>query len=211
MKTNPLYWDCECETGYIHTKHVSKCPKCGAHADEAPDSVSDEVDLQVLNVLLTRYQVMRGETRIFRTVTESEARAVVDAAVESMQSPWELLTFAAEYDSVEYYTRRYEGGAWVTVQDTTAEAAYEKYNAQLIAECEARIASLPPVRCNGCGKETPRGGRKVRYHEWMRQDALGIPTGLYCEECYESSRYPYRRDDYTADAIACGENIDGAY
>lgn len=37
--TTPLYWDCECEHDFIHSKTQLTCDACGAHQDEQPDSV----------------------------------------------------------------------------------------------------------------------------------------------------------------------------
>ena len=36
---------------------------------------------------------------------------------------------------------------------------------------------------------------KVEYHMWARNDAYGIYTGLYCDDCYKNN-YPYRKDRY---------------
>jgi len=30
----------------------------------------------------------------------------------------------------------------------------------------------------------------------IRYDAYGIPTGYFCDGCYESKAYPYRKDRY---------------
>jgi len=43
MKTNPNYWDCECEHNYIHPKSKDYCAICGAVQDDQPDSHEDEV------------------------------------------------------------------------------------------------------------------------------------------------------------------------
>ena len=44
VETNPNYWDCECESNYIHKKTETKhCVKCDAHEDEQPDSIQSEV------------------------------------------------------------------------------------------------------------------------------------------------------------------------
>ncbi len=37
------YWDCECETRYIHHNSVDQCPICGARREHMPDSRVDEV------------------------------------------------------------------------------------------------------------------------------------------------------------------------
>ena len=53
-----------------------------------------------------------------------------------------------------------------------------------------------PCFCNGnCGKSRARETINV----WLREDAYGIPTGFYCDDCYDSDRYPYRRDRYDHD------------
>lgn len=40
----------------------------------------------------------------------------------------------------------------------------------------------------------------------LRSDAYGIPTGYYCEDCYETN-YPYRRDNYY-DWLNAGEYLE---
>lgn len=59
---------------------------------------------------------------------------------------------------------------------------------------------IPVIVCKGCQKEDDisdwgnlRDAHK--YHEWVRSDAHGIYTGVYCEHCYEHN-YPYRKDKY---------------
>ena len=39
----PLFWDCECEDTYIHSKEVTQCDRCDAHVDEQPESRLSEV------------------------------------------------------------------------------------------------------------------------------------------------------------------------
>ena len=42
--TDAHYWDCECNTDYIHhISDVEPCKKCGADPDEQPNSHVDEV------------------------------------------------------------------------------------------------------------------------------------------------------------------------
>ena len=44
ITVNTDYWDCECETKYIHLKtRLSHCRRCGAVADEQPDARANEV------------------------------------------------------------------------------------------------------------------------------------------------------------------------
>ena len=49
---------------------------------------------------------------------------------------------------------------------------------------------------------TPR----VAEHNWARNDAYGIYTGLYCEKCYKHN-YPYKKYRYH-DESYCGERIE---
>lgn len=74
---------------------------------------------------------------------------------------------------------------------------------------------LDKVHCrgNGCEKVTPIGGgfnrnEALKYHEWAREDAYGIFTGHYCDDCYENN-YPYRKDRY--DYFGAGERLDDDY
>jgi len=41
--TTDLFWDCDCDTDYIHTKNDSVCLICKAEQECAPDSLKDEV------------------------------------------------------------------------------------------------------------------------------------------------------------------------
>lgn len=44
IKTIPHYWDCECEHKYIHSRfEETECLKCGALAEDQPDSRANEV------------------------------------------------------------------------------------------------------------------------------------------------------------------------
>ena len=73
------------------------------------------------------------------------------------------------------------------------------------------------IKCRGCGKTedvsdwaSPRMART--HHEWVRSDAYGIYTGVFCDECYENN-YPYRKDRYpTAETDPeCGEYLEDDY
>ena len=61
--------------------------------------------------------------------------------------------------------------------------------------------------CGGYGRYTPR--TPIAYHQWARNDAYGIYTGLYCDKCYKSN-YPYKRGRYH-DPGYCGESLDNDY
>ena len=82
--------------------------------------------------------------------------------------------------------------------------------------------------CNGCDKAdknypdkekqdketgeyyTPRCS-PLEHHEWARNDAYGIYTGLYCHKCYEDKeKYTYRKDRYFDEGY-CGERLEGDY
>ena len=49
----------------------------------------------------------------------------------------------------------------------------------------------------------------LKYHMWSRNDAFGIYTGLYCDDCYKNN-YPYKRGRYFDEAY-CGERLEGDY
>ena len=36
--TTPAFWDCECETNYVHSKTIPMCGACDTTSDEQPDS-----------------------------------------------------------------------------------------------------------------------------------------------------------------------------
>ena len=48
--------------------------------------------------------------------------------------------------------------------------------------------------CNGCQTAAEDGfnSGELTYHYWARSDAYGMYTGLYCDKCYDSDKYPYR-------------------
>lgn len=50
FETTEHFWDCECETNYIHPKCVSVCPRCGAYQEERPDSRTNEVFASLMAV-----------------------------------------------------------------------------------------------------------------------------------------------------------------
>lgn len=43
----------------------------------------------------------------------------------------------------------------------------------------------------------------------MREDAYGIPTGYYCDNCYENN-YPYKKNRYH-DYLDAGEYLEDVY
>ena len=47
------------------------------------------------------------------------------------------------------------------------------------------------IHCRGrdCDRFT------LNSYEFLRHDSYGVPTGHYCDDCYENN-YPYRKDRY---------------
>jgi len=52
--------------------------------------------------------------------------------------------------------------------------------------------------------------RKCDNRGFERHDYYGISTGYWCQDCYESDRYSYRRDAYY-DYFNAGEYLDDDY
>lgn len=67
--------------------------------------------------------------------------------------------------------------------------------------------NINQICCRGrnCEKTTQTQNAWVE----MRYDAYNIPTGYYCEDCYENN-YPYRKDAYY-DYFNAGEYLDENY
>ena len=63
--------------------------------------------------------------------------------------------------------------------------------------------------CRGCEKKCEDGYQsgELVHHYWARSDAYGIYTGLYCDKCYDSDKYPYRKDRYH-DPMYAGERLE---
>lgn len=50
IKTDPNYWDCECEDNFIHLKANNlSCSVCGMIEDECSDSRPNEIKLYYKN------------------------------------------------------------------------------------------------------------------------------------------------------------------
>lgn len=65
--------------------------------------------------------------------------------------------------------------------------------------CE--IEWIDPCRGKGCSDK----------HAQPRCDAHGIPTGSYCDKCYDTN-YPYRKDKYpTIETHGYGERLEDDY
>ena len=63
--------------------------------------------------------------------------------------------------------------------------------------------------CNGCQTAAEDGfnSGELTYHYWATSDAYGMYTGLYCDKCYDSDKYPYRKDRYH-DPMYAGERLE---
>lgn len=63
------------------------------------------------------------------------------------------------------------------------------------------------ICCRGCHKS-----HKDDENIWveLQYDFYGIETGYWCNDCYESDKYPYRRDAYY-DYLNAGEYLDDNY
>ena len=50
VKTDPRYWDCDCDNAYIHLKtNTLSCSVCGMTEDECSDSRPNEIKLYYKN------------------------------------------------------------------------------------------------------------------------------------------------------------------
>ena len=60
------------------------------------------------------------------------------------------------------------------------------------------------IPCRGCKKSN-----KDDDDVWpqLQYDFYGISTGYWCSDCYESDKYPYRKDAYY-DYLNAGEHLD---
>jgi len=61
--------------------------------------------------------------------------------------------------------------------------------------------------CRGCKADSGYHVRPIKHHEWARNDAYGIFTGIYCHNCYSSDKYPYKKDRYY-DPMDAGERLE---
>ena len=61
-------------------------------------------------------------------------------------------------------------------------------------------------RCSSCNEDSGYDIRPLHYHAWARSDAYGVYTGVYCDDCYESDKYPDRKDNYNDESYA-GERM----
>lgn len=62
---------------------------------------------------------------------------------------------------------------------------------------------MSDIRCKGCEKCENEDNVIVE----LRTDYYGHGTGYWCDECYESDRYPYKREAYY-DYFEAGEYLE---
>ena len=63
------------------------------------------------------------------------------------------------------------------------------------------------ICCRGCHQSN-----QMNPNVWveLQYDYYGIETGYWCNDCYESDKYPYRKDAYY-DYLNAGEYLDDDY
>jgi hypothetical protein len=74
IKTDPNYWDCECDTDFIHSKVKGTfCPKCRTKAEDQPDSRKTEIKYQydpALDIAVKKEANLKGKLATLK-VSES--------------------------------------------------------------------------------------------------------------------------------------------
>jgi len=84
-------------------------------------------------------------------------------------------------------------------QDKLIDIAYDISEAHMMCEDYGDGTYLIKViPCRGCDNEGH-----------LQYDAYGISTGHWCDTCYDSPKYPYRKDRY--DYEGYGERLDDNY
>lgn len=84
-------------------------------------------------------------------------------------------------------------------QDELVNTAYDSDDAEEMCEQQGDGSYMREViPCKGCDEEGE-----------LMHDAYGIPTGHWCATCYDSPKYPYRKEAY--DYEACGERLEDDY
>ena len=77
MELNPDYWDCECESDYIHKKaEVKFCGRCVTYHSDQPDSRQSEVDkiLKAEKVRAELEAIKEACTPIYEDIAEWESK-----------------------------------------------------------------------------------------------------------------------------------------
>jgi len=104
---------------------------------------------------------------------------------------WQVLTFGKYYDPVchEWFTSEEEAN-----EELERCKRFWGKDEWWIEEGTGHISD----KCRGCGS----------IHISERFDAYGIPTGYWCDDCYENN-YPYKKNRY--DYEGYGERLDDDY
>jgi len=144
--TDAHYWDCECNTDYIHhMSDVEPCEKCGADPDEQPNSRSDEIakafneferaehnEIASEVTKLRRFNVSVCLDRFVDVVADSEeeakriAQAKIDELVEDLLvtkvSAWDMAVGDMFYEPL------------ASVEETETDDVEEAWNWALRSE-----------------------------------------------------------------------------
>lgn len=93
------------------------------------------------------------------------------------------------------------------INDKTNEVEEEFYTEEEALDCldfEFSFEThslIQVVECRKCSNDADE-----------RHDAYGISTGFWCDSCYHSSKYPYRKDRYpTIENDGYGERLSDEY
>ncbi len=89
----------------------------------------------------------------------------------------------------------------------TNETLYESFDADDVTDFASTLGHnnfdiVKIIPCRGCQSDDAE----------MKYDAHGVQTGYWCYDCYNSSKYPYRKDKYpTIETHGHGERLDDNY
>lgn len=98
--TNDDFWDCECDTEYIHTKQISECSVCGAKQEDQPDSFKSEVDNALRSYIITS-----SATAVYLNYVDAtsvaDARKLLEDGYITLNDPvksnsWEIVDISEE-------------------------------------------------------------------------------------------------------------------
>lgn len=104
---------------------------------------------------------------------------------------WQVVTYEPKYTTIK------KCYSWFTTEEKAKEELEKclKYYPTREFWIEKGTDHIR-LKCRGCST----------VHCNLKYDAYGIETGYWCEDCYNSSKYPYRKDRY--DYAAFGERLD---
>ncbi|MGA2660394.1 MAG: hypothetical protein ABSH34_23085 [Verrucomicrobiota bacterium] len=109
--TNDLYWDCECEKDYIHSKLVGNyCPRCGMSENEMPDSHESELHQYkaendcAVRICPPASEIYGGPGLRLRRVLEAQEKLTPQER-EAESEAWEQARVDAHFQDREEYFR----------------------------------------------------------------------------------------------------------